>query len=296
MRVAFVGQATYFEACAMHAPAAGIEPAFVDHRGGADPTAMLAELERLAPEVIVAFRPEAIPHGAFAGLDAARLGFSTEPLPRPGTAPHPELAARLEELADSDPANFDRVVAFDPCSADSVRSVGLPLWRTMPLPVDDRLYAAPRPAASPAASPLFVGYVTPHRERWLAPLARHGLVHAAHGVAGERLRGLYERADEAINLHAMEFPSFENRVLSHLAAGHLVLSEPLSPHQGLRPGAELLEARDPEHLAALVGAARRQPDLFDAVRAAGRRAAERFRASVVWPRIVGDLLSELGRR
>jgi hypothetical protein len=294
MRVAFVGQATYFESCAMHAPAGGIEPAFVDHRGGADPSPMLAELERLAPEVVVVFRPEAIPHGAFAGLDAARLGFSTEPLPRPGTTPHPELVARLDELADSDPANFDRVVAFDPLSAASVRRVGLPLWRTMPLPVDDRVYAPPRPAAAPPRL-LFVGYATPHRERWLAALEPYHLLHAVHGLTGDRLRDVHARTDVAINLHAKEFPSFENRVLAHLASGHLVLSEPLSPRQGLRAGAELIEAHDPDHLAALVGALHRQPDLFDAVRAAGRRAAERFRASVVWPRIVGDLLSELGR-
>ena len=36
----------------------------------------------------------------------------------------------------------------------------------------------------------------------------------------------------------------------------------------------------------------RRPDSYDRVRLAGRAKAEAYRASVVWPRVVGDLLAD----
>ena len=51
--------------------------------------------------------------------------------------------------------------------------------------------------------------------------------------------------DVGINVHNEPYPSFENRVCLHLAAGHLVLSEPLSPTHGLEPGIDYLEVGTP---------------------------------------------------
>ena len=55
--------------------------------------------------------------------------------------------------------------------------------------------------------------------------------------------------DVAINVHNEPYPSFENRVCLHLAAGHLVLSEPLSPTHGLEPGIDYVEFHRPQQLA-----------------------------------------------
>ncbi len=75
---------------------------------------MLAELQAWRPHVVLVFRPEIVPAGLFANLRAATLGFLTEPLPRAHGLRHPDLTARLRALKAVDPANFDRVVAFDP--------------------------------------------------------------------------------------------------------------------------------------------------------------------------------------
>ena len=94
-----------------------------------------------------------------------------------------------------------------------------------------------------------------------------------------------------INLHNEPYETFENRVSIALAGGALVVSEPLSPTHGLRPGADYVEVRTPWDLWRVLAEARRTPGAFAATRAAGRREAERFRASKVFPRLVADLLA-----
>ena len=48
-----------------------------------------------------------------------------------------------------------------------------------------------------------------------------------------------------LNLHNNPYPTFENRVCIALAAGHLVISEPLSPTHGLQPGVDYLQVESP---------------------------------------------------
>jgi hypothetical protein len=292
-RVAFVGQESYFAACAPSAPGDGIEPLFVDHRGGAEPTPMLHAVEAFNPHVVVVFRPETIPPGLFDRLHALTLGFNSEPLPREAVeSAHPDLRFRLSELATTDPAQFDRIITFDPLSAQAAEG-HVAVWRSAPLPVDDRFYAPVRPPATPPRV-AFVGYSTEHRERFLVH-AKHNfdVVHVAAGMYGARLRELFGRTDVAINLHGEPYPTFENRVCLHLAAGHLVLSEPLSPTHGLEPGIDYVEFRTPADLVGLIAALRRAPGLYASVRTRGRMKAEQFRASRMWPRLIADLVRDV---
>ncbi len=295
-QVAFVGQESYFAVCAMDGPAGGVVPTFVDHRGGADPAPMLAALRELRPDVVVVFRPESVPPGVFEELDVLTLGFSTEPLPRDvGAAdPHPDLVARLQELAATDASQFDRIVAFDPFSAAAAAGVGVPIWRSLPLPVNDQVFGtAPEFAASPPRV-AFIGYSTAHRERYLVDAKhRHDVLHIASGLYGDALLTQFGRTDVAINLHGEPYPTFENRVALHLAAGHLVLSEALSPTHGLEPGIDFLPFRSPDGLLRLVEAVHHSPAGFEAIRLRGRRKAEQFRASRVWPRLLADLRADV---
>ena len=77
LRLAFVGQSTYFEACALADGCHGIESIFVDFRAGGDASRMLALLAAFDPHVVVAFRPEIVPIGAFDALErTATVGYS----------------------------------------------------------------------------------------------------------------------------------------------------------------------------------------------------------------------------
>lgn len=297
-RVAFVGQRTYFEVCSQMAPSAVIEPTFVEFRSGADGDALAARLRSLAPHVVVVFRPEIIPAGALRGIDALTLGFLTEPLPRDGDDVHVDLSRRLQDLAMVDADQFDRVVAFDPHIVDAA-SRYLPVWRSQPLPVADEVYS-PRLERLAEVRSLFVGRTTPHREKWLLP-AKHlyDLMHVEHGVFGSDLARLARGFLVAINLHNEPYPSFENRVPLHLAVGNLVISERLSPTNGLDPGLDFLQADDADDLVSYLGLVADEPERFEWVRVRGHLKAESFRASRVYARLVLDLLHDVaafGRR
>src|SRR3954447_14701022 len=287
LRAAFVGQSTFFEACAPSGPVPGMEHPFIEFRKDADAAELRRRLEEFDPGVIVVFRPEVVPAGLFEGLRAPTVGFLTEPIPR-GPTGHQDQERRLWELRQVDAGSFDRVIAFDPLIAETADAV-LPVWRSVPLPVADRYYAEVRP---PRDNPrgIFVGRSTTHREALLVDAKHeHDLLHMAFGVGADHLEELMAEHDVAVNLHNEPYPSFENRVCLHLAAGHLVLSEPLSPTHGLEPGLDYLEVTNPEVLVEAIASLRDFPGVWDAVRRRGRRKAEQFRASRMWPRILRDL-------
>jgi hypothetical protein len=318
VRVAFVGPALPFSACVPSEPAGGLEPHFVEHPPGAEPRTLRARLDELRPAVVVVFGAEHLAAGVLDGLDAATLGVLGGPwVPAgvgggwpaaagegggwsagegvgrsatggegargDGAGPSPAAAAT------GDAGQFDRLL-----SAGATGSPGaLPVWRALPPAVDDRFYAPLRPAAMPPRI-AFLGASTERRERWLID-AKHELdvLHVASGLRGDALRERLARIDIALNVHATAGPAFEPRVALHLAAGHLVVTEPLAPRHGLRPGVELLEVASPEALLASLRALRTVPGAHEDVRRAGRRAAERFRASRVWPRLLEDLTRDL---
>jgi hypothetical protein len=296
-RLAFVGQREYFGYCALEEPAGGVTPGFFDFRPDAPLAPLLASLRAFAPDVVLVFRPEIVPAGAFAGLDAVTVGYLTEPLPRAGNgdrAHHPDLDTRLAALRGADPRNFDRVCSFDPLIAATAGEV-LDIWRSFPIPVTDRVFADVQTAHGPPRI-LFTGRSTAHREAFLGPIKHDfDVVHLAHGVSDERLGAFMADADIGLNLHNEPYPTFENRVCVYLAAGLLVITEPLSPRHALRPGVELLEAHEPWRIWELVHQISRTPDAFAGVRRAGRRAAERFRASRVYPALVQDVLQDVAQ-
>jgi len=292
MKLAFVGQREYFNYTSLQAPAGGVEPSFVHFFPGAPPEPLVAELEAIDPDVVFVWRPELIPHGAFAGLKAITVGYLTEPLPRRNREPHRDLVARWENLRNADPSNFDRIVSFDPLVAETVDE-HMRVWRSFPIPVADSYFT---PVNEPNARPrvLFTGRSTDHRERFLGPVKKDfDTLHLAHGVTDEELLPFLATCDVGINLHNEPYPTFENRVPAYLAAGLLVISEPLSPHHGLQPGRDLLEVSEPHHLYELIAELQRTPHAFDTIRRNGRRAAERWRTSRVFPRFAEDLIADV---
>lgn len=291
-RLAFVGQREYFEQCSLERPAWGVEPVFLDYKPGGPVAPLVQALDALAPDVVLVFRPELMPVGALAEVPGVIVGYLTEPLPRPAGRYHPDLDVRMRNLRGLDTANFDRIVSFDPLLAPTVAEV-VPVWRSLPIPVADRLYAPPRPASGPPRL-LFVGRSTAHRESFLGDVKRDfDCVHVAHGLTGDRLVELMGEADIGINLHNEPYPTFENRVSLYLAAGLLVISEPLSPRHGLLPGTDYVEAAQPLLMWDVVRRIARTPDAFASVRHAGHRHTQRFRASRVYPALVRDALADV---
>jgi hypothetical protein len=194
-----------------------------------------------------------------------------------------------------DVSNFDRLISFDPLIAEALqkRVPDARIWRSFPLPVADYLFSpARRSRRQPRA--LFIGRSTDHREIFLEQAKhRYDILHVAHGASGRDLSELFSRFDVSINVHNERYPSFENRVSLSLAAGLLVLSEPLSPGHGLEPGIDYVELLAPADLNSALFHLAHYPDIYHRVRIRGRMKAEQFRASSVYPRIIGDLLLDI---
>jgi len=268
LRVAFLGPVPAVAAHALHAPAGALRPRFIDARAGAEPLSLRAALADAAPHVVVALAPDTLPPGALDDVRAATLAVIG-----PG--------ARLP-----DRAAFDRILRT-PGAGDGGA------WRSRPLPIDDGLFAPVRPSRRPPRA-LFVGRSTERREHVLTP-AKHAydVVHYAHGLAGRRFAAVLAAADVGIALNAESGVGFPAQALAHLAAGQLLLAEPLTPRCGLEPGIDFIEIDSRDALTTLLFQLGLRPDAYDRVRVRGRLKAEEHRASRVWPRIVRDLLDDL---
>lgn len=296
-RLAFVGREVLHRHWTLSRPAGGIEPAFFDHRA-----ADLADLVAgFAPDAAVVFTPSELPAGLARELAPAVIAFLPDTLPvaaghaDPWRRPSAEMlaaAAQTPMLGGFDPAEYARVLAADPLVPQVAPELGI--WRCPPLPVDDALYAgARRPAGRPR--PLYLGPSTEHREDLLV-LPKHGydVAHYAFGLAGDALREALHAADVGIVLNRGRVTQFQPEIALHLAAGHLVVAEPMDPSRGLEPGLDHLVARTRHQVVRVLDQLAARPGAWEPVRRRGRSKAEAFRASRVWPRLLADLELELG--
>jgi hypothetical protein len=293
LRVAFLGQATYFRHTVPPQRTAAIDPRFFDARDGVDPTDAIAALRAFAPHAAVVFRPDSLPADALDRIECPVLGVVTEPLPHPGRSGHPNLDYNLAQLSRLRPGALDRAIVCDTMSFEIAAGV-VPAWRAMPLPVSDDLFCAPRPTAHPPRI-ITIGASTLWRENAIIGLKhRFDLVHYAHGLMGDELAEVLHGADVGLVVRGDTYlVRFEAEVLPFLAAGLLTIATALDPAYGLERQIDYLEADDQHQLDMRVHTVVTQPEAFDRVRHRGYRAAQQYRASTVWPRVVEDCLHDL---
>lgn len=269
-----------------------VETSFVDFSSRDDFGQIVSDLRDRKPDVVIVLAPELVPRGAFQELPAITVGYLSEPVSRGDGPSHTDLSRHRSDLRMLDPGNFDRLISFDPLMVSTVEAIA-PVWRSVPFPVSDRYYRDPH-FTSGRPRVVFLGNSTPHRESFLlGPKQRFGIVHITSDPGPDDLEGIADDYDVGIGLHPEANPTFENQVCFHLAAGHLVLTEPLSPTHGLEPGIDFIEVSTPERLQWELALLHEVPDRYRRVRIRGRQKAELFRASRVYPALVVDLLRDL---
>ncbi|MCW3003210.1 MAG: hypothetical protein JWQ20_2508 [Conexibacter sp.] len=280
----FLGREIDHRPWILSAAVGDVVPTFVDHPAGAAPDDLLDAVRATTPDAIVAFTPGDVPADALAETGALTLAVVTATF-APGVDDvwhvHSDLPA-----APALPQGYDRVLTTDPLLA---RAAGA--WRSAPLPVDDARFAD-APSAGHELRAVFAGEHTPWRGYWLDEASEHyGLRHLSGAeIGGEEFR------DATVGLclrEAREQPAFPATALLHLAAGHLLITEPLRPARGLEPGLDHLEVREPIELMHLLHQVRKRPAAFEHIRLRGRARMELFRASAVWPRVLADLAADV---
>ena len=195
-------------------------------------------------------------------------------------------------------SNFDRIVSFDPLIAETAArrhprvALAAAPRRRQPLHGASRGARSRRGCCSSGARPSTARSCSRPLKR-----AHRDRPHRPRPVR-RSLLALPARADVQLNLHNNPYPTFENRVCIALAAGHLVISEPLSPTHGLQARRAL--PRGGRRRSASSSSPRRSPTdsaAFAEVQAAGAPRRERFRASSVTraaPRCVRGRRRQLG--
>ncbi len=270
LRVAFVGPAVTLDLCVPHDPVPGIVPAVIDSHPSEGPQELRMALAAAAPHVVVAFGPQSIPGPLLRAVDAVTLGVAHD------------------AAAVAGATGYDRLLALPGGAADATA-----VWRSRPLPVADAFFAPVCVTGRPPRT-LFLGASTEYRERFLVDAKhRHDLLHYAHGLSGDVLRDVLSRVDVGVNVHADGTPTFEHRVLLHLAAGHLLLTEPLEPTCGLEPEIDYVPVARSDELLTVLHQLEQRPRLHERVRLSGRAKSEAHRASRVWPRLLTDLLDDV---
>jgi hypothetical protein len=272
LRVTFVGRAGEVGHAVPVAPVDGLRASFVEHRAAAPPARLLAHVAEHAPDVVVVFGVGTIQTQTVREIDAPVLAWEVAPDRPPGLERHPDL-----------PFSSSGHIGGQATRGDYVRVID------RPLPVADELFRAPRRTGGVPRA-LVIGHSSERLERLLVDSKhRHELLHVASGLKGEALAATLAGVDAAINVRDVDGPGFGSRVSLYLAAGLLLLSEPLRPRHGLRPGTDHLEIRGSEDLVELLGRVRADPDAFTEIREAGHRAAEAFRASRVYPQLLANV-------
>ena len=255
-----------------------LSPKWARFNGEGEIAMALAVLDGFRPDVTVLFDPIGMPGDMLGKLPGLTLGILV------GAAPASDAARTM--------AGLDRVVSFRP-ALTGVSIGGRSVWRAIPPPVSDLLFGEVRPLhGRPRAMTL--GRSTPHRERMLTPAKHHhDMLHVIHGVTGASLIELMGEHDVGVYAAPEPGGGFGQQVGLHLAAGHLLLTEPLDPAHGLERGIDYLQFGSPEELVWMLDRLGRFPEMYQRIRVRGHLKAEQYRASRLFRRIGHDLLADV---
>jgi hypothetical protein len=279
LRVAFVGPRVWLDGCCPPIATHGMMGArFEAAAPGGDGERMQAAVDAFRPHVSVVFDPPS--------LSAERLGLL------PGVTLGVLVAGLPEERVAQAASSLDRVVSFEP-ALTGARVGGQEIWRAIPPPVSDALYGEVR-LLHHLPRAISIGRSSLHRERMLLPAKHHhDLLQVIHGVSGEPLAELLGEYDVGVYVAGEPGGGFGHQVGVHLAAGHLLLSEHLTPAHGLERNIDYLQVDSPDGLVWVLDRLGRFPEMHQRIRVRGRLKAEQYRASRVFSRLTHDLLCDV---
>jgi hypothetical protein len=256
-----------------------LAPAWIELGPGADAEHVLARARAIDAEVTVVFDPASAPAALLRELPGVTLGLH----------PRDSVDAELQAVAGA----LDRVASFFPALTGEQAGPSQRLWRAIPPPVSDAVYADVRRPQT-AMQAMTVGRSTDHRERMLLEAKHHhDLLQVVHGVSGEPLIELLREYDVGVYVSPRPGGAYGAQIGMHLAAGQLLLTEAPTPAHGLERNIDYLYFDSPVGLVWTLDRLQRFPEMYHRIRVRGRLKAEQYRASRVFARIAHDLLADV---
>jgi hypothetical protein len=278
LRVAFLGSVTWLDGCAPPEPARGLLPAHFSVGAPGEAGARTSAIEDFAPHVTVVLDPPSFPAEVLQALPGLKLGIL--------------VAGRPEDEHAEGLARLDRVLSFRP-ELTGTEIGGVVVWRAIPPPVSDHLFGEVRPLHE-APRAMSIGRSSRHREAILMPVKHHhDLLQVIHGLSGQPLAEVLGEYDVGVYVSSEPGGGFGQQVGIHLAAGHLLLAEPLHPAHGLERDIDYLQFDSPESLGWIFQRLNRFPEMHQRIRVRGRMKAEQYRASRMFARVLHDLVADV---
>lgn len=250
-------------ACALEEPAGSVEAVRFPVSDDSAAEEVAGAIAGGGFDAVLAFEPEALPAGLAAEWEVPTIGWTTGD----GGSGFPGV---------------DRVI---------VTGAGCPkagVWRSLPFPVADSAYGPPWPRGGTPRGLWLCGDTARRRE-----FLSHFEPSIEIAVSNADVARALGATDIGVNLHDRPDRALYHEAARCLAAGQLLVSEPLDPARGLEPGIDFIEGPELGDVYLAIQAAAADLGAFQRIRLRGRLKAERFRASAVYPKLVGDLLEDL---
>ncbi|MGA2031494.1 MAG: glycosyltransferase [Thermoguttaceae bacterium] len=203
-------------------------------------------LIKFDPDAAFFFRPECYPPSLLEALSGIKVALSSEPIPKHVMGhglSSADMWYRFESLCGAK-QRFDFFFHYDKSSIRFLLEQGFRVDGEFLFPVATGLY---QPAACEKTWDWgFFGRDTPHRDRYLGLAKRdyRGL-HVVHGIFGQEFVRLMNSCTIGLNIHVDPCLSLEHRMHNMMACGVMVMSEPLSHNEFLKPGVHYVEFSEP---------------------------------------------------
>jgi hypothetical protein len=252
--------------------------------------ATMPDLMEFDPDVAIFFRVECFSNSLLSRLKGMKIAISTEPFPKyidDSFHYTSDSIRRFKSFLKIAQLGFDYIFHYDATSLRFLEQMGVRLSGPFMLPVATATWRGEAPS-HPDWDVIFVGRSTIHREMHFGPLKRDlRFLHISHGVVGKEALAFYSRSRIGLNVHSEPELAWEPRVQQLMAAGILVVSEPISPNDLLLPGEHYLEVRSPWETYQTCLGILESPEKFEIVRRAGHERVHReLSARKVWPTLI----------
>jgi len=293
MKICFVGQENYFKKEVEHDLDGLYEVVWKNITFGN--VGDWRDLLDIEADLFVFFMPHTVPPHILQQLRGKYVGKHAEPMPKYCQGRMWYTVDTIQRFNDFVPCakHFKHLYHHDKSSLPILEREGI-VAKEFPCPIAIGTYY---PEDLPKTwDVIFTGKDNPYRWQVMSQ-AKHRMcgkfLHICHGVVGNDLRIMLNRAKIGLNVHVEPIPAMEYRLQEMMACRLFVLSQPLSHNDLFKPGVHFVEFTTPDDLWEKINHYLEHEDEREAIAQAGYElVTTKLAAKVAWPRLINEVMGE----